>query len=88
MIQNNVPVSEIMIETSEFFRQNSDIIFNMNPLVFSAAIKVSQWSSFFRFVKENYKKEWLKFKRDMNNLKYDAPIVQTPINIDYMKMFY
>ena len=52
----------------------------INPIVFDAAEKTCQWGAFFRYVKENYNEEWHSFVNNIKKLKYDAPIVQTPID--------
>ena len=68
---------------TDYFRKESDLVNDMNPIVFNAAIKVSHWSAFFRFAKETYKSKWIKFVKDVKSLKYDAPVVQTPISINF-----
>jgi len=59
------------------------MIYFINPIIFEASYKVCRWSAFFRFAKQNYFNEWTVFKGQVEKLKYDAPIVQTPIDFDY-----
>lgn len=61
-------------------KQMSDLIYLINPIVYDSAIKCCQWSAFFRYVKANYPDEWRSFKADVQQLRYDAPEVVTPIN--------
>lgn len=68
---------------TSYFKENKAYIKMQNPIVFEAASKVCHWSAFFRYVKENYYNQWQIFKEKIHKLKYDAPIVQTPIDFNY-----
>lgn len=80
MFHHRIPIAKTAENITKFLRENSDYIYMMNPIVFDATEKVCQWSAFFRYVKENYNEEWGTFVNEIKNLKYDAPIVKTPID--------
>lgn len=79
MMNNDVQISK---QTTEYFKENRDLIYMINPIVFDAAEKVCQWSAFFRYIKECYKDEWKSFVRDVNLLNSNAPEVKTPIRFE------
>lgn len=83
MYDNRIPAVVVAENTTNYLKENlSDYIFMINPIVYSATTKVCQWSAFFRYVKENYSKEWECFVKRVEKLRYDAPVVITPINIE------
>ncbi len=72
-----------VIETTNltsYFKEHETFITLQNPIVFEASNKVCHWAAFFRYIKENHYEEWQQFKDKVCKLKYDAPIVQTPID--------
>lgn len=83
LYNNRIPSVKEAVALTSYLRDNSTIVYLINPIVFQASHKVCRWSAFFRFVKQNYFDEWIIFKEQVKRLKYDAPIVQTPINFDY-----
>ena len=83
LYRNRIPGVKEAVELTSYLKDNSTIVYLINPIVFQAAHKVCRWSAFFRFVKQNYFDEWAVFKEQVGRLKYDAPIVQTPIDFNY-----
>jgi len=66
---------------TDTLKQKHELIYSTNPVVYDAAYNTAKWTSFFRYVKANYPKTWNTFVTNVQKLKYDAPIVQTPIKI-------
>lgn len=63
------------------FKQNWNLLYSYNPVVYDAALKTMQWSAFFRYVKDNNPDNWNSFVSKINKLTInDAPGVYTPIN--------
>ena len=85
MYLNKIPVSKTTPITTDYFRNNRDNIYFINPLVFDAADKTCQWSAFFRYIKENFNDTWRAFTNNVKTLSYDAPIVQTPIDFVFSR---
>ncbi|MBQ8694013.1 MAG: hypothetical protein IJ513_00015 [Bacteroidaceae bacterium] len=80
MYNNRIPAAIIQENTTNYLRKNRVLTYMINPIVFNAAEKTCQWSAFFRYLKEYHDEEWNTFVNDIKKLKYDAPIVQTPID--------
>ena len=80
MYNNRIPAAIIQENTTNYLRKNRVLTYMINPIVFNAAEKACQWSAFFRYLKEYHDEEWNTFVNDIKKLKYDAPIVQTPID--------
>jgi hypothetical protein len=80
MYNHRIPAAKMLENTTNFLREHHTYTYMINPIVFDAAEKACQWSAFFRYVKENYDEEWKAFVSSIKSLKYDAPIVQTPID--------
>lgn len=62
-------------------RKKRDLVRNLNPIVYDAAVATCQWSAFFRYAKENYPQNWNSFVKQVEKLQYDAPKVYTPIKV-------
>lgn len=80
MYNHRIPAAKTLVNITNFLRKHRIYTYMINPIVFDAAYKTCQWSAFFRYVKENYEEEWNTFTSSVKGLKYDAPIVQTPID--------
>lgn len=80
MYNNRTPGVIDAENLTSYFRENRTYITMLNPIIFGASHKVCHWSAFFRYIKENYYNQWQDFKEKVHKLKYDAPIVQTPIS--------
>ena len=80
MYNHKIPAAKTLVNITNFMREHRIYTYMINPIVFNAADKTCQWSAFFRYVKENYEEEWESFANNVKRLKYDAPIVQTPID--------
>ena len=80
MYNHKIPAAKTLVNITNFLREHRIYTYMINPIVFDAAEKTCQWSAFFRYVKENYEEDWNTFVSSVNKLKYDAPIVQTPID--------
>lgn len=80
MYNYKIPAAKTLVNITNFLREHRIYTYMINPIVFDAAEKTCQWSAFFRYVKENYEEDWNTFVSSVNKLKYDAPIVQTPID--------
>lgn len=83
MYDKKIPAAKMLENTTNYLREHRIYTYMINPIVFDAAEKACQWGAFFRYVKENYNDEWLTFVKNVKRLKYDAPLVQTPINFSY-----
>ena len=68
---------------TNYLRENNSLLYYVNPIVVSAAQKTCQWAAFFRYAKMKNPSNWVKFVKQVSKLKYDAPKVYTPINIEY-----
>lgn len=80
MYDKKIPAAKMQENITNYLREHRTYTYMINPIVFDAAEKACQWSAFFRYVKENYNDEWSTFVDDVKRLKYDAPIVQTPVD--------
>lgn len=58
-----------------------DLVRNLNPIVYDAAVATCQWTAFFRYAKENYSRNWDLFVNQVKKLKYDVPEVYTPTKL-------
>ena len=66
---------------TNIMKKRRDLVRDLNPIVYDAAVATCQWSAFFRYVKENYPQNWDSFVKQVEKLQYDAPEVYTPIDI-------
>lgn len=83
LYDKRIPAVKEASALTSYFKDNPAMIYFINPIIFEASYKVCRWSAFFRFAKQNYFNEWTVFKGQVEKFKYDAPIVQTPIDFDY-----
>jgi hypothetical protein len=65
----------------EAFKNNYADIYAMNPLVYSAVTRTMQYAAFFRYVKNNYSREWRSFISSMDNIA-PSPAVTTPTSME------
>jgi len=75
---------------TESFRSYWDLLKKFNPLVYSAVENTSQWSAFFRYVRQANPGNWAQFVKKVENTSAsDAPDVQTPTSSDlnYFRYF-
>lgn len=70
----------VVKDLTSWLKNHNSITGDLNPIIIDEATEVCQWSAFFRYVKNNNPKNWNSFVSDIKKLKYDAPIIQTPIN--------
>ena len=83
MYDHKIPAAKLLVNITNFLRGHHEYTYMINPIVFDAAEKVCHWGAFFRYVKENYYDEWLSFVNNVKRLGYDAPLVQTPVDLIY-----
>lgn len=83
LYDSRIPAVREVEKVTDFVRSNQGLVYMMNPIVYDATNKLCQWSAFFRYVKENHNDEWVAFINKIDGLKYDAPIIQTPIDYYY-----
>lgn len=69
-------------ELTGLFRNNWDLIYAYNPIVYNASLNTMQWSAFFRYVKENNPNNWNEFMKKVPTIPYDAPDVLTPTRFE------
>lgn len=67
---------------THYLKENPSLVYYLNPLVIDAAQKTCQWAAFFRYAKMKNPKNWNTFVKQVRQLKYDAPEVFTPIQIE------
>lgn len=78
---DQIPYTVELSSLTDFFKENREAIYRMNPTVYDASVATAQWSAFFRYVKETNPSNWRSFVNKVRRLNYDAPAVWTPINI-------
>ena len=83
-IDNNKKPTHKIIKLTELtndLREKHELVRDLNPIVYDAAVTTCQWTAFFRYAKENYPQNWDSFVKQVGNLQYDAPEVYTPIKL-------
>jgi len=81
---------QVMNDYTESFKSYWNLLKKFNPLVYSAVEKTSQWSAFFRYVRQTNPENWIQFvKKAGNSGSSNAPAVQTPTSsdINYFRYF-
>lgn len=66
---------------TNIMKKRRDLVRDLNPIVYDAAVATCQWAAFFRYAKKYHKKSWNSFVKQVEKLQYDAPEVYTPIDI-------
>lgn len=69
-------------QLTNYLKENRYLVRLLNPIVIDAAKTTCQWAAFFRYAKQKNPNNWKSFLKQINTLKYDAPIVRTPIGIE------
>jgi len=81
---------QVVDDYTESFKSYWSLLKKFNPLVYSAVENTSQWSAFFRYVRDKNSDNWVQFFRKVaNSNRMDAPVVQTPTSsdINYLRYF-
>jgi len=71
----------LLSDMTDYFKDNSDMVNDLNPVVIDAAVATCQWAAFFRYAKTKNPDNWKSFVKQVKSLQYDAPKVYTPIRI-------
>jgi len=83
LLYNNYTAPKVIMldELTNELKQQYELVYNTNPVVYDAAYNTAKWSAFFRYMKAHYPKNWNTFVTNVKNLKDTAPKVQTPIKV-------
>ncbi len=79
--RNRESIYEECSEITEYFKADNTYYY-MNPIVYDAAYNTCHWAALFRYVKDNYPKQWNEFATEVKGLEYEVPDVWTPVKLE------